>query len=152
MIVTDELYSGYDTFSDSLQHYGILGMKWGKRNGPPYPLTGKTMSASEKKAVDPSYAKAHDKKNKVKYMSDQDLKDVNNRLNLEKQYNSLRDSEVSEGKKALQKALKVSSTAVAITGMVIALNKNAGVLTELGKNGLTTFNAMLKMGKYKWVL
>ena len=37
---------------DVLAHHGILGQKWGKRNGPPYPLdskvsTGKRLKNSE---------------------------------------------------------------------------------------------------------
>lgn len=33
-----------------LCHHGIRGMKWGQRNGPPYPLADSKHSASEKKA------------------------------------------------------------------------------------------------------
>ena len=36
--------------SNSLSHHGILGQKWGKKNGPPYPLGSSDHSASEKKA------------------------------------------------------------------------------------------------------
>lgn len=33
-----------------LVHHGILGQKWGKKNGPPYPLEPEDHSVSEKKA------------------------------------------------------------------------------------------------------
>lgn len=39
-----------DFESNYLMHHGILGQKWGHKNGPPYPLDAGDHSASEKKA------------------------------------------------------------------------------------------------------
>ena len=39
-----------DFESNYLAHHGILGMKWGRKNGPPYPLGASDHSAAEKKA------------------------------------------------------------------------------------------------------
>lgn len=43
-------YYGYNDYRNYLKHHGILGQKWGKRNGPPYPLGSGKHSASERKA------------------------------------------------------------------------------------------------------
>ena len=44
------MYSYNDYRAYELSHHGILGQKWGKRNGPPYPLDAGDHSTSEKKA------------------------------------------------------------------------------------------------------
>lgn len=59
-----------------LKHHGIFGMKWGKKNGPPYPLGASDHSTSEKKA---GWRKSLDKgpddsDNKKKGLSDKQKK------------------------------------------------------------------------------
>lgn len=45
------LYSNNDWRDyKSLEHHGIIGQRWGKKNGPPYPLDPADHSASERKA------------------------------------------------------------------------------------------------------
>lgn len=36
-----------ETYSNYLEHHGILGQKWGKKNGPPYPLSSEQMTSRE---------------------------------------------------------------------------------------------------------
>jgi hypothetical protein len=46
-----DILTSIETVMDSdLLHYGRPGMKWGVRNGPPYPLHPEQLSSAEKKA------------------------------------------------------------------------------------------------------
>lgn len=45
-------------YRKELQHHGILGQKWGKQNGPPYPLNPANRSSAEKKQNGSKYTKS----------------------------------------------------------------------------------------------
>ena len=55
------------TYSDELYHHGIKGQKWGKKNGPPYPLSGGDSSISEQKAIRAERRKKNSIYNKKHY-------------------------------------------------------------------------------------
>lgn len=76
-----------------LEHYGVPGMKWGKRR----------RANRERKTDNAQRAAA---RSKVKDMSDDDLKTAINRLKLEKEYKSLNAHQVSEGQKIVTDILK----------------------------------------------
>lgn len=93
--------------SDILIHEGIEGMKWGVRNGPPYPLTRGQASASEKKKgfKQSKFAKSSKElKKDIDKMSDEELNTRLNRLEREKRYKTLLDDKYkSDGQKYMEK-------------------------------------------------
>ena len=66
--------------SNYLEHHGISGMKWGERNGPPYPLSRQQKSDAEKKALATDIHKrtlaAEVKRSKPGYLEEKYFKDV----------------------------------------------------------------------------
>lgn len=79
---------------ETLEHYGVPGMKWGKR---------RKASKNARKADNAQRAEA---RAKVKDMSDDDLKSAINRLKLEKEYKQLNAHQLSEGQKIVGDILK----------------------------------------------
>lgn len=56
-----------DGSSEYLAHHGILGQKWGKKNGPPYPLSGGQYTATEKKQLKAARKNKYSRYNKKHY-------------------------------------------------------------------------------------
>ena len=94
----------YNYSDNYLAHYGVLGMKWGVRKD-------KTKGSLRKRKSTPvhdDYRKAHSGKS-VKSMSDSELRSVNNRLQMEKQYRDL-TRQTSIGKKVVNTLIKTAGT------------------------------------------
>lgn len=91
-----------DFESNYLAHHGILGQKWGHKNGPPYPLDANDHSSSEKKAGwMKSLAEKH-KANKKKRIQKKNLEKARKTraINLQK------EAERKQYEEEKQKALK----------------------------------------------
>ena len=92
---------------NELKHYGVLGMKWGVRKA--------------RSETHSDYKKAHSKK-KVSEMSDQELRERNNRLQMERQYKDL-TRKTSIGKKAIDSFIKGAATISAVMGAYAVYKK-----------------------------
>jgi HD superfamily phosphodiesterase len=114
---------------DELWHWGIKGMKWGVRR---YQNQDGTLTAEGKKRYQqddhPDYTRAHEKKS-VRELSDAELNAKINRLQKEKQYQSL----VTEPSK-IKKAIAIASTTAAALGTISTLYNNYNAVAKIGKN------------------
>lgn len=121
------------TLDDVLAHYGILGMRWGVRRTPEQlarararrkekgkPVTPTKTAESRARKVSEDAEKAQEslkkaKKGGAKALSNQELKQLNERLNLEQNFNRLTDkksqSKIKKGKKFVDEAVDMGKTA-----------------------------------------
>ena len=99
----------------SLAHVGVKGMRWGVRRYQN--KDGSLTPAGKKRYGDDShedYRRAHDKKS-VKQMSDRELRERNNRLQMEKQYSDLTRKK-GRGKKVINAFVSTAGTITAVAG------------------------------------
>ena len=133
--------------ADELKHYGIKGMKWGVRR---FQNTDGSLTADGRKrygsedlksmqkqvnqgknvvdGVKKTRAKAAEKQTEKKIrddlskMSDQELRDIVNRLNMEERYMQVMKSrDVVTGKSKVDKILDYAGTALTIGGSALSI-------------------------------
>ena len=118
--------------NNELYHYGVLGMRWGVRRSKSGSTSSGKRSKRSKPAIDPSYKKAHAKR-KLKYTSDSELREINKRLNAERQYKDLTRTK-SKGKAAVDAFVSTAGTIAAVMGAYNTYKKYGGpILKKIGK-------------------
>ena len=115
--------------TSELYHHGVKGMRWGIRRA-------RKPAASE---AHDDYKKAHDKKS-VKEMSDAELRNRNNRLQMEQQYANLTKKK-SRGKEIVQTFISTAGTIAAVAGAYKTYKGLAnGALDRIGNKVLSDIN------------
>lgn len=100
---------------DFLAHYGVLGMRWGRR----LPDSIRREGISDH----PDHTYTHTlAKNPTRRLSTQELKTVNDRLNTEAQYKRLQPTQINKGKKIVAGIIGAGATATAISKLFIGKN------------------------------
>lgn len=112
----------------SLIHWGIPGMKWGvRRRGPNETSTGRPQSQDH--ITTKSLRKKH-----VSEMTNEELKKLTTRLQLEKQLKDLSASDVSFGQKFVQEVLGNACKQLAAKYVATAVEKGLPELLKIIKN------------------
>jgi rRNA maturation endonuclease Nob1 len=118
-----------------LKHHGIRGQKWGKHNGPPYPLSDAKHNSVVKKSK---------RKTDVKKMSDEELEKKVRRLNLEKKYKDLKTSDYYDKKKYASDVLKSTKKISDATQVIDKTGISKGVSAVLDGSSKAINNSKRK--------
>lgn len=105
---------------NELTHYGVKGMKWGIRKNRKSDKERTRGWSKEAKRVDRLKKKSYHE------LTNKELKEVNNRGELEKKYRELNPSTIKKGATAVK-------AAVAVMGTVLTVANNIDRLSKLGK-------------------
>lgn len=116
--------------NNTLQHHGIKGMKWGVRRTPEQlsRMKGRIDTTSgivkEAKNINDSVSNIRSitaKKPDLSKMTDQELIDIVNRMNLEQRFSQLSSRKISKGEQYVKNTLEIAGNTLAVAGSVVAI-------------------------------
>ena len=115
-----------ENYDDFLQHYGVLGMKWGHRKA-------RSTSSSNKKPKSTKNTTTSKPKPKQtqRELRDEELRDVINRMRLEREYADLQYRASSRAK--VENVVKVVGTAALLTTSVVKIYNNMNTICKVVK-------------------
>jgi len=119
-----------EELGDELMHYGVLGMKWGRRKDRGNSAVTPSSDSTKVREL---------RKKNLKELSNQELRDLTQRQQLEQQYAKLNPSKVDRGRNAVKAGIAFGATGVAVYNMV---NSPAGKAAI--KAGKTAYENLIK--------
>lgn len=118
-----------ENYDDFLQHYGVLGMKWGKRKAR------STVSSNNKsknaEITKPKQTPKPKSKPTKRRLSDAELRAVVNRMRLEREYADLQYRASSRSK--VESVVKTIGTVAALTTSAIKIYENLNKISKIAK-------------------
>ena len=112
------------TVKNELYHYGVTGMKWGVRRYQN--ADGTLTTAGKKRYSKDAYEAKKIKKKKTSQMSNEELRILNNRQELERKHKQLNPGTIHKG-------IKYVGTASAILATGLSLYNNSNAAIKVGK-------------------
>ena len=113
-----------ENYDDFLQHYGVLGMKWGHRKA-------RSKASSNKKPKSTKNTTTSKPKPKQRQLSDEELRAVINRMRLEREYADLKYRSSSRAK--VENVVKTVGTAALLTTSVVKIYNNMNTICKVVK-------------------
>ena len=111
--------------NNELKHYGVLGMRWGVRKG------------KKQRSLSDDYVRSRNiKKKHPSEMSNKELQDLNNRIQLERNYKNLNKRQKTAGEKFVTGIIVGAATTTATLYATKYAKKGAAALETLIKNAV----------------
>lgn len=134
------------TNSDSLAHYGVKGMKWGVRR---YQKRTTGQNGIPKVTPETKNKKIIKAQKKAAGMTDQELRERINRIQMEKQYSQITAKDKAVGSKFVTTVLMSVATAKATAYVSKNVDTIIPKLVSGAKNAVVTGSLLNDIRKYK---